>query len=130
MEQELVTAAEIGRGHLHQRKYAKLISLIGKQCLIKCWLNGIETLALWDTGAQVSILPNTWLDKHLPNVTVQEISELLSEPLVLNAANGGQIPYRGWVDLDFKHVEQCDRNSISVPILVTDNDDMKYPIMS
>ena len=41
---------------LSPREQSKLIRLVGRRCLVKCFLSGISTEALWDTGAQVSLV--------------------------------------------------------------------------
>ena len=41
--------------HLSPQEHAQVSRLVGKKCSVKCLLNGIETEALWDMGAQVSI---------------------------------------------------------------------------
>jgi hypothetical protein len=59
--------------------------------------------ALWNTGAQASVIPeHTRLDKF-PNLKVRNIVELLgvNSDLNLKAANGTSIPYKGWVETKF-----------------------------
>ena len=66
-------------------------------------LNEVITNALWDTGAQVSLISMTWLERHLPEIIVHPISELLqSEALVLGMANNTELTYDGYVELAFK----------------------------
>ena len=40
--------------HLSPQEHAQVIRLVGRKCTVKCLLNGVETEALRDTGAQVS----------------------------------------------------------------------------
>ena len=47
--------------YLSPQEHAQVICLVGRKCTVKCLLNGVETEALWDTGAQVSIIPSNWL---------------------------------------------------------------------
>ena len=42
--------------HLTPKQTSKIAKLVGKRCLISCKMNGKETDALFDTGAQVSIV--------------------------------------------------------------------------
>ena len=59
---------------------------------------GFETDALWDTGAQVSIILRSLLKRCLPGCDIQDMTELLSvDGLDLKAANGTDLPYEGWV---------------------------------
>ena len=42
--------------HLTPTQQAKVVNLVGRKCTVKCLLNDSEVAALWDTGAQVSIM--------------------------------------------------------------------------
>ena len=42
------------RSHLLPSEHRKLVRLVGKRCVVKCRLSGVETKGLWDTGAMVS----------------------------------------------------------------------------
>ena len=56
----------------------------------------LETDALWDTGAQVSIISHSWLKQCLPGCDIRDIAGLLGmNGLELKAANGTDLPYRG-----------------------------------
>lgn len=76
-------------GHPH-----KVTSLVGRQCLAECYLNGHQLQALWDTGSQVSIIDERWKRDYLPNTRLRDISEILDSPddLTLTAANGTALP--------------------------------------
>ena len=64
---------------------------------MKCLLNGVETKALWDTGAQVSIIPSNWVRKFYPGTDVRNIAELLGlGGLDLKTANELTCPTRVW----------------------------------
>ena len=88
--------------------------------MVECFLNTKKTAALWDTGAQVSVISKTSLDEIIPNAHVKDIAELLDTKLSLSAANGTSIPYMGWVELEFdlKHPSE---KKILVPFLVTND---------
>ena len=94
--------------------------LIGKKCLVNCIIGGIRTKALWDTGAQVSLVPRSWKSSHLPSMQLRPLKELLgSDDLTLSAANGSKIPFDGWLELDLQ-LSTDPGNKIAVPVLVTD----------
>eukprot|EP00794_Sanderia_malayensis_P021316 gene21316-23391_t len=78
-----------------------MTNLVGKRCVITCQLNGKTFKALWDTGAQVSIVSQNFMNKNFPSAIVKDISELINVQLNLTAANGTQIPYLGWCQIDF-----------------------------
>ena len=63
--------------HLSPQEHARVVRLVGRKCTVKCLLNGLETDALWDTGAQVSIISPNWLKQCLPGCDPRNIEELL-----------------------------------------------------
>lgn len=86
---------------------------------MNCTIQGVKTRALWDTGAQVSIIPAQWRANHLPGLNLRPLSELLGgEELSLTAANGSPIPYDGWLEVTFG-LTAGRGHVISVPVLVT-----------
>ena len=99
----------------------RVAKLIGKKCLLKCNLSGYAVTVLLDSGAQVSIIDKQWKQEYLPQQEVRPLSELIgSRPLDLTAANGGQIPYDGWVELTFNLPGNEDpKLAIRVPFLVS-----------
>ena len=101
--------------HLSPQEHAQVIRLVGRKCTVKCLLNGVETEALWDTGAQVSIIPSNWVRKFYPGTDVRNITELLGMGgLDLKTANGTDLPYKGWVELTFSLAEENSQRSLQV----------------
>ena len=72
-----------------------------------------------------------WKEIHLPGELVRDVSELLEgERLNLQAANGTEISYDGWVEVDVQlsgDVEQSE--PLKVPILIGSQDNQEYPII-
>ena len=101
---------------------------MGEKCLVRCELNDTETDIFWDTGAQVSIIPERFIREKFPEMLPKDISELLEmgAELKLEAANGTRIPYNGWVEINFKLLD--DTSEISVPFLVT-REELSLPII-
>ena len=88
--------------HLTPREDSAITRLVGKRCAVQCSLNGLKTTALWDTGAQVSIVSNDWICENLPNAKIQGVEELLDvNNLDLKAANRTALPYSGCLRLIF-----------------------------
>ena len=105
---------------LSPREQSKLIRLVGRRCNVKCSLDGIAAEALWDTGAQVSLISQTWLTEHLPNRVMRGVEELLGvTEMDLKTAGGTSLPYLGWVELSFSLCGAAKEDIINVPFLVT-----------
>ena len=112
--------------HLTPKRSSKLAKLVGNRCTIKCKLNALSVEALWDTGAQDSILLEQFLRRRFPGTKLRNISELIDCKLDLTAANGTCIPYKGFVELEFRLKDEQD--PILVPFLVT-SDDISLPLV-
>lgn len=115
-------------------KRKRVAQLVGKKCLVWCKINEYKTQALWDTGAQVSIMSEIWKSANLPDVKINPISDLLNkdELLDLRAVNGSEIPFQGWVEVN---LSLCDpkgkatgSDEVLVPVLVS-RDIMQKPII-
>ena len=97
-----------------------MANLVGEKCLVNCFLNDRQLEVLWDTGAQVSIMTNDFLNAKFPGVKKRDISELLDSPLEINAANGTAIPYTGWAELEFRLLSSGkEETTVMVPFLIT-----------
>ncbi len=104
---------------------------MGRQCTVDCLLNNVPATVLWDTGAQVSILNTDWVDKNLPHTLLRPISQLLdcNEDLDLRAANGTQIPFDGWMEVELKLTSpKACTEKITFPALVTKSS-LHHPII-
>lgn len=112
-------------------KRKKVAQLIGRKCLVCCKMNNCKTQALWDTGAQVSIMSEIWRSEYLPDSKVHPISDLLSkdEPLDLRAANGSD---QGWIKVHLSLYDPKGKTTgsdeVLVPVLVS-HDIMQKPII-
>ena len=104
--------------HLTPQQQATVVGLVGKRCTVKGEINRHSVDVLWDTGAQVSIISNEFLKRNFPDAVVRDISQLLNTKLNLTAANGSEMPYIGWVELNFR-LSSCN-NDLKVPLLVTE----------
>lgn len=108
----------------------RVAQLIGKKCLLKCNMNGYPVTALFDTGAQVSLIDRTWKQKYLPHQEICPLSELLGgEDLNVFAANGEVIPYDGWMEVIVNLPGNDDPNyAIKVPFLISQVD-LQRPLL-
>lgn len=103
------------------RKANRVAKLIGKRCMLTCHLNGVQTDMLLDSGAQVTILEKSWLERHLPDAKIQSLKDLLpDDPLRVTAANGTDVPFEGWTEIlvEIKSAEHG-QVAINVPMLVS-----------
>lgn len=103
------------------RRGSRVAKLIGKRCTLTCYLNGVKTDMLLDSGAQVTILEKSWIETHLPHVKIQSLDNLLPDnPLRVTAANGTDLPFEGWVEIlvEIKSAKHG-RLAIHAPMLVS-----------
>ena len=107
--------------HLTPKQHAAVARLVGRKCSVSCYLNDAKVTALWDTGAQVSIITENFLKQQLPDLNIRDINELLGvdSDLNLTAANGTTIPYKGWVEARFQLNGERGQE-VTVPFLVTE----------
>lgn len=101
----------------------RLAQLIGKRCMVSCAINGVPIKMLLDSGAQVTMVGRTWMEEALPNVKIQPLDALLlDEPLTIAAANGTDVPFDGWAEVE---LQVCSKNygnvTIQVPMLISQN---------
>ena len=118
--------------YLSPQEHAQVVRLVGRKCIVKCLLNGLETDALCDTGAQVSIISHSWLKQCLAGCDIWDKAEFLGmDGLELMAANGTDLPYENWVELTFNLIEDESDHTIlalTMPFL-TAKDFLDMPIV-
>ena len=103
---------------------SKLLNLIGEQCKVSCVLEGVSVEALWDTGAQVSLVGASWLRKNVADAEIRDISEIVGREIALKGAAGADIPYMGCVIMKCSIAD----TTVEVPFLVSKNE-LKEPIV-
>ena len=96
----------------------KLVKLIGRKCMVDCFLDGIKSKVLWDTGAQVTIVSKSWIDELFPEKEIKDVSELLGHELFLTVANNTRLDFLGYVEIVFKLADGA--KPVLVPFLVTE----------
>jgi hypothetical protein len=105
--------------HLSPRQHIRVAQLVGSKCSVNCHLDGQAVTAFWVTGAQVSIVSETFMYKQSLTSKLRNVEELLGVQgkIELKAANGTPIPYCGWIELSVRSNET--QPDILVPFLVT-----------
>ena len=109
--------------HINPKQHAQVTRLVGKRCTVVGELNNKQFEMLWDTGAQVSVISGYDMSQYFPDIPIRKTEDFLGTETEINlvAANGTEIPYKGWAELDFRIPDnQSDINVIKVPFLVTD----------
>ena len=94
---------------------SRLVQLVGEKCQIECSIGGKRVNALWDTGAQVSLISTKWLQNNIPHSKIRDIKELLQSTITIKGVIGSTVPYKGYVILKCIILG----NQIDLPFLVT-----------
>ena len=117
--------------HLTPRQGSKLTKLVGRKCIVSCLVEGKKVNALWNTGAQVCVASKCWKEVNIPNEPVRDIIELVGEDyLSLQAANGTNIEYDGWMEVGFQLAgEDGPSVPLTVPILIGSQDNQEHLII-
>lgn len=99
----------------------RIAQLIGKRCTVSCNINGVPIEMLLDSGAQVTMVSKTWIDRAAPHVKIQPLQSLFADqPLEVSATNGTQVPLDGWAEVDLQICsERHGSVTIGVPLLVS-----------
>ena len=107
----------------------KIVRLIGRQSDIEITLGDVKTTALYDTGAQTSLISARWVKEHKFSDEVRKTEELIeAKDLELKAANGTKLPFAGWILLQLRMEEWNENAHMNVPFLVT-TDEISKPII-
>ena len=111
---------------LTPKEEIKLVNLVGRKCTLNCQLDNVESEVLWDTGAEVALVSQSWLDENLPGKEIKNVSELLGHDLFLQVANNSKLDYLGYTEITF---QMCDgAELLMVPFLVTE-EEVTLPII-
>lgn len=101
VHQDIATAVNTVQ-YLPSKHQSQLVGLIGKRCIVNCYMDSHSVKVLWDTGAQSCIINVSWRQQYLPHTVIRPIAELLEhDTLTVLAANDTPIPYVGWIEVSF-----------------------------
>ena len=73
-------------------------NIIGDAPEVLCTVNGIDTLALIDTGSQITSCSSAHFDKHFSDCQLIDISQILR----IESVSGQQLPYQGYFECKLK----------------------------
>ena len=97
-----------------------LVNVVAKQCLVDCMIENHTCQALWDTGAQVSLVHIDYVHKFLPNFVtrIENVDKYVDDQhFSLFSASGSNIPIDGVL-----HVKLTLWNTVvTVPFLVANS---------
>ena len=101
----------------------RVAQLIGKRCMVHCFINDVPLEMLLDSGAQVMMVNREWIEKALPCVKIQSLQSLFNnQSLEISAANGTEVPLDGWAEVDLRIGNQNHGYvTIRVPLLICKN---------
>ena len=96
------------------------IQLIGRRIELACTIQDVHSIALWDSGSQVSLISRSRLDSNLHEVAnIRPTSDLISRRLRVEGVGQKEILYQGYTLLLFKLGHARQSEEIMVPFLVT-----------
>lgn len=88
--------------YLPAKHHSQLVVLVGKRCIVSCFMDNYPVKVLWDTGVQSCITNKLWRQQYLPHMVIRPNGELLEgDTLTVLAANDTLIPYVGWIEVSF-----------------------------
>ncbi|MCH2405040.1 MAG: hypothetical protein MK200_02450, partial [Nitrosopumilus sp.] len=93
---------------------------MGEKCTISCSLDGEKHEVLWDTGAEVALISQKWLDENIPGKEIQNVTQLLGQELFLKVANNSNLEYKGYTEIILQMSDVSE--PLLVPFLVTDEE--------
>ena len=82
--------------------------LVGETNEVKVCINDIQTLALLDTGSCVSVISESFHKNQLVNIEIQPLNTLLK----IECADGKELPYIGYIEIDLKIDEGLPRSTL------------------
>ena len=90
-------------------------NLIGPVPELECFVNGVSTLSLIDSGSQITSLAYSFYCENLSDIPLQDISNLLK----VESAGGFSLPYEGFIEVTLSiPVSDVENFEITVPILI------------
>ena len=118
------------QANLTPKEQKTLISLIGKQNVVKAYMNDKPVDVSWDTGVNIRIISKEYVNNLFPNIVIKNLHDILSDADKLQVRWGNQeiLPYEGYVELEVSLDNGTSANQILVPFLLTP-EKLHYPIL-
>ena len=78
-QKKVVVKMDQYQANLTPKEQKTLIGLLGKQKVVKLYMNDKPVDTLWDTGANISIISKEYVNKLFPNVVIKNLHDILSD---------------------------------------------------
>lgn len=91
--------------------------LVGTECTAQITMEGKEVNCL-DMGSQVTTIPLSFYKSHLPHHRLKSLDDLLDVELEVAGANGEEVPYLRYIELNLTFPEEFLGKETEVPTLV------------
>ena len=95
-----------------ERRY---VELVGRKCTVECRIQDLKVKALWDTGAEVSLISEQWLNENCAGVEIKSVASLLGVDLEVEGVGSYAVPYVGYASL----LVEIDGIDLYVPFLIS-----------
>ena len=93
----------------------RCVELVGRKCTVECRIQDLKVKALWDTGAEVSLISEQWLNENCAGVEIKSVASLLGVDLEVEGVGSYAVPYIGYVTL----LVEINATDLHVPFLVS-----------
>ena len=125
-EKDFANVNFLSKSNLTPEEEIKLVKLVGQKCLVDCYLDGMKCKVLWDTGTEVALISQMWLNENFPGKEIKNVSELLGQELFLKVANNSKLEYLGYTEIVLRISDHSEL--LMVPFLVTE-EEVNMPVI-
>lgn len=99
--------------------------LVGETNEVEIEINNVKTKALVDTGSCISTLSQSFYDKNLSDIVIQQLENILK----VECADGQPLPYHGYIEVDLTTGNGIPKAS-QTPCLFLITPDTAYSILT
>lgn len=96
--------------------------LVGEPCEGEAWMDGVHCHCLMDSGAQVTIVSQSFYSQHLSHRQLYTIGKVLD----IEGAAGQQVPYLGYIEVELQFPKRACGTDKRVSALVLVSPDQSY----
>lgn len=96
--------------------------LVGEPCKGEAWMDGVHCHCLMDSGAQVTIVSQSFYSQHLSHRQLYTIEKVLD----IEGAAGQRVPYLGYIEVELQFPKRACGTDKYVSALVLVSPDQSY----